>query len=134
MPHFENTDELYMYTRAKTKTIDYRRFIPLHDIVRNFAPLLCQSLSAIHALTGCESGSSYYCIGKLSVHKLAVHQNVDNLLKDLPDIGKSPLSSAATDKAKNFTARLYDPAGKYRRNSTSTSLNTLRFNMGTKKD
>ena len=29
MPHFENMEEMYLYTGPKTKTTDYRRFIPI---------------------------------------------------------------------------------------------------------
>ena len=47
--------ELYLRTGIKRK----KRFIPIHKIVNQLSTAMCQFLPAVHALTGCDSNSSF---------------------------------------------------------------------------
>ena len=47
-----------------TGVSDRQRYIPVHSIQEKLGERLCQSLPAFHALTGCDSTSSFSCRGK----------------------------------------------------------------------
>jgi hypothetical protein len=46
-----------------------RRYLPVHDICHIQGPLVCKLLPAMHALTGCDTTSSFFGIGKKTVLK-----------------------------------------------------------------
>ena len=48
----------------KTGTGNKNRFIPIHTICDRLGESLCNILPAFHCLTGCDSVSSFACIGK----------------------------------------------------------------------
>ncbi len=60
--HFErvNCKELWFHTGVKDKV----RFVAIHTIAANLGPELCPALLAFHALTGCDSTSALYRMGK----------------------------------------------------------------------
>ena len=47
-----------------TGVSDRQRYIPVHSIQEKLGERLCQSLPAFHALTGCDSTSSYLVVGR----------------------------------------------------------------------
>ena len=49
---------------------DRHRFIPIHEICSAVGSPVCEILPAVHAITGCDTISSFYFIGKKSVMKL----------------------------------------------------------------
>ena len=53
-------DELWFHTGTRDKT----RYIPVHSISVSIGSSLCKALPGFHALTGCDSTSSFYGIGK----------------------------------------------------------------------
>jgi hypothetical protein len=53
-----------------TNAKDNRRYIPVHELSRSLSPTACQILHVAHALTGCDTTSSLFRIGKQSVFKL----------------------------------------------------------------
>ena len=53
-------DKLWFHTGTRDKT----RYIPVHSISVSRGPSLCKALPDFHALTGCDSMSSFYGIGK----------------------------------------------------------------------
>jgi hypothetical protein len=47
-----------------TNAKDNRLYIPVHDLSRSLSPTACQILHVAHALTGCDTTSSLFRIGK----------------------------------------------------------------------
>jgi hypothetical protein len=54
----------------------------VHDITLAIGPLVCNILPAVHALTGCDTTSSFFGIGKMTVYKTLIQypQKFQNLL------------------------------------------------------
>ena len=54
----------------------------MHDITLAIGPLVCNILPAAHALTGCDTTSSFFGIGKKTVYKTSIQnpQKFQNLL------------------------------------------------------
>ena len=55
---------VYMHAGHEAQTVNHRRFIPVHTIAEIHGERFCESLPAVHALTGCDATSSFYRIGK----------------------------------------------------------------------
>lgn len=53
-----------------TSIKDGRRYIPVHDLCSSLSSITCEILPAVHALTGCDTTSAIFGIGKKSVFKL----------------------------------------------------------------
>jgi hypothetical protein len=68
-PSMRNTKELWFKTGTVTRTKDGRRYLPVHDACHIQGPLVCKLLPAVHALTGCDTTSSFFGIGKKTVLK-----------------------------------------------------------------
>ena len=45
------------------------RYIPMHNVAAKLGPQLCDALPEFHALTGCDSNSSMFGIGKKQAFK-----------------------------------------------------------------
>lgn len=69
-PSMQHTQELWFHTGSITNTMDGRRFIPVHSICSILNPVLCNILPAVHAITGCDTTSSLFRIGKRTVFKV----------------------------------------------------------------
>ena len=113
--------EVYLRTGIKRK----KCFIPMHRIVNQLSTTMCQFLPAVHALTGCDSNSSFRAHSKKSAFK--VLQEANDLCEE-SNIGLnlSHVSNAAFVSCKRFVCRVYD-------SKTSTEdLNVLRYHMLTK--
>ena len=117
-PSIRNTKELKTGTVTRTK--DGRRYLLVHDICHIQGPLVCKLLLAVHALTGCETTSSPFRIGKKTVLK-TLKVNID----EFADLNKLCLldSETSIDVSRNFVARLYDQKGKMK--SAHDNLNRL---------
>ena len=61
---------MWFLTGTGTNAMDSRRYIPVHKLSRSLSPTACQMLHVAHALTGCDTTSSLFRIGKKSVFKL----------------------------------------------------------------
>ena len=114
--------ECWMETGMITKTLDLRRFIPVHDIAVALGPSMCKALPSIHALTGSDTVSSFYGIGKKTALNMArILQNPDlPCLQDLDD-------DQCVDVSRQFVVALYDPKKKFK--GSHSSLNELRFRL-----
>ena len=55
-----NIEELWFLSVGRQK-----RLIPIHPTVANLGPTLCHLLPALHSLSGCNSTSSLFSIGKI---------------------------------------------------------------------
>jgi hypothetical protein len=104
-------------------------FIPVHSICSILNPVLCNILPAAHAITGCDTTSSLFGIGKRTVFKV---------LKDSPENFRdvSILADCDTDKSidatRKLVCRLYDQKGKLKEDHVD--LNKLRVRLATLRD
>ena len=74
---------MYMYSGHGTK----QRFVPVCDIAKKLGAELCTCLPACNALTGCDTTSSLYRIGKTTAFtRLKTHLSD---LKEIADFGLS---------------------------------------------
>lgn len=128
-PSMQHTQELWFHTGSITNTKDGRRLIPVHSICSILNPVLCNILPAAHAITGCDTTSSLFGIGKRTVFKV---------LKDSPEnfTDLSILADCDTDKsidaARKLVCRLYDQKGKLKEDHVD--LNKLRVRLATLRD
>jgi hypothetical protein len=67
--NMKNTSELWFQTGLITSTKDYRRYIPIHELCKSLSFVVCEILPAAYALTGCDTTSSFFGIGKNSIFK-----------------------------------------------------------------
>jgi hypothetical protein len=65
-PKMKNTSELWFQTGLIMSTKDCRCYIPVHELCRSLSSVVCEIL---HALSGCDTTSSFFGIGKKSMFK-----------------------------------------------------------------
>lgn len=129
-PKMKYVSEFWIETERVTRTADLRRFIPANEICKSLGPSFCTILPAVHALTGCDSTSALFGIGKKSVLKTVQDIGPDAFL-DLSELYRND-DQEALRAGRKFIAALYDPkqkTGRYHR-----SLNDLRFRLATTKE
>lgn len=97
-----NTQQLWFRTGVKDKL----RFLPVHRLAEKLGEDLCRLIPSFHALTGCDSTSALYQIGKRKAWK-ALLQTKD-VYVDLAGLGDNvpPLQSVAKT-AEAFISSLY---------------------------
>ena len=79
--HFKRlqaTSELWMYTGTMAATVDRRRYIGIHSIHSNVGAAFCDILPAIHVLSGIDTVSSLFCIGKKKMLKVVQDHGADS--------------------------------------------------------
>ena len=98
-------DQIWMKTGVKDKL----RFIPIHAVAQKLKPDLCSLLPAFHALTGCDTTSGPYKIGKKKSWK--VLQDNTQKYAVLTQLGEAaPLSSEVARVAEQYICSLYSTA------------------------
>ena len=86
--HFEDiaSKELWFHTGVK----DRLRFVPVHDVCQNLSNRVLKALPAFHALTGCDTTSALFGIGKKKPWSVfirsAVHQESLTILGQQPEV------------------------------------------------
>lgn len=95
--------EIYMEKGHGTKVLNKKRYIAVHAIANKLGKRICDGLLALHALTGCDTTSSFYKIGKKSAWAI-YFRNIDNI--SLDQFGKVSLSESL-EKARQFVSYLY---------------------------
>ena len=97
-----NTQQLWFHAGVKDKL----RFLPVHHLAEKLGEDLCRLIPSFHALTGCDSTSVLYQIGKRKAWK-ALLQTKD-VYVDLAGLGDNvpPLQSVAKT-AEAFISSLY---------------------------
>jgi hypothetical protein len=73
----QHTQELWFQTGTVSSTKDRRRYIPVHEICSTLSPVFTNILPAAHAVTGCDTTSLLFGIGKRSVFKV-LKEDPDN--------------------------------------------------------
>jgi hypothetical protein len=101
----------------------------VHDITLAIGPLVCNILPAVHALTGCDTTSSFFGIGKKTVYKTLIQnpQKFQNLLS----LAGSDVETSV-EVGRKFVSVLYDPKGAAK--SAHDNLNELRVKSTLAKD
>ena len=110
-------------------SLELRRFIPVHDICRSYSPVFINILPAIHALTGCDSTSAFFGIGKKSVYTMVTDKGAHCFEALLFLGGQDEAGGIAA--ARKFIACLYDPKGK--EISAHISMDILRAKFAAKR-
>ena len=108
---------------------DNRRFLPIHQLCSSLPEIICRVLPAVHALSGCDTTSSLFGIGKKSVFKVLKEAAFD--FSDLYNLGDSDTETAISC-SRRFVARLYDQKKNYA--SCHQDINKLRVKLATSKD
>jgi hypothetical protein len=84
---------------------DCRRYLSVHDICSMLVSVLCRVLPAAHALTGCDTTSSFFGVGKKTMYKV-----LKDSQKEFVDLSQTACDDIETSVAveRKFVARLYD--------------------------
>ena len=125
----KNTSELWLQVGTANSNKDMRRYIPVHEITKALSPTLLQILPAAHALTGCDTTSGIFGIGKKSVYKYLKSNTAK--YKDLHTIGDAD-TETAVDLSRELVTSLYDQKGKAL--ACHSDLNKLRVKLCNRKD
>ncbi|KAK3085631.1 hypothetical protein FSP39_006444 [Pinctada imbricata] len=125
----KHTNELWLYIGSVVKGRDSRRYIPVHELSRAFSDIFCCILPAVHALTGCDTTSAFYGVGKKSVYKLAKESSKN--LESLQNFAELE-TDRAVESARKLVSLLYDPKEKFK--ICHFNLNKLRVKLATTKD
>ena len=128
-PQMTHISELWFQTGMITSIKDCRRYIPVHELCGSLNSVLCKILPAAHAITGCDTTSSLFGIGKKSMLKALKETPVH--FNDLSQISLLDIEDSEAVSRKLVT-RLYDPKGKSKR--CHTNLNSFRVKLATCKD
>jgi hypothetical protein len=124
-----NTSELWVQMGNVSSVKDGRRFLPIHKLSSSLSEITCRVLPAAHALSGCDTTSSFFGIGKMSVYKLLKDAAPD--FHDLGNLG-DPDKDDAFSCSLRFVARLYDQKKSFA--SSHHNINKLRVKLATGRD
>lgn len=125
---FENRPQLWFSTGKISVRTDFRRYIPIHSLAQKLGKHICSSLLAAHALTGCDTNSSLFYIGKIKVNA-ALRLMSDEELTNLATITDIHV---AQEVVSTFTSYLYDPKKKSK--GTRNDINSLRYHLTIEKN
>ena len=125
-----NTVKMWLETGTITSTTDKRQFVPVYSICAAVGQQFCNVRPAIQSLTGCDSVSSLFGIGKKTVFNVVTQKGVNHVMA-LTTLGTSN-KEAALSAARAFTAMLYDPRGTEK--NAHSNLNRLRLKLVNMKD
>ena len=124
-PKMSNITKLWLETGHVTSTADAHRFIPVHEICDKYGSIFCDILPAVHAVTGCDSTSGLYSIGKKSLVKIILEKGASHFA-DMSELGGSD-EGLALKAARKLMSSLYDPKGREKQHHWS--LNSLRVRL-----
>lgn len=112
-----STITLYMQLGHSTN----KRFVSINKIIQNLGIAICSCLLSIHCLTGCDTTSAFYKIGKRTAFDV-LRKNIDCLEK----MSKLPLlpKQEALQLAAKYVLLLYK-----NKDSNIRTLNDLRLRM-----
>lgn len=113
-----NHSEIFMETGHRNMTTNKKRFIPIHVISKNIGKLACEGLPSFHSLTGCDTTSSLFKIGKKQAWEI-YYKNCDSLnLHKFAKMGPEE----GIQFARKFVSFLY-------KNKNANDLNEIRLNL-----
>ena len=106
---------------------DGRRCLPIHELCSSLSEITCRVLPAAHALSGCNTISSFFGIDKRSVYKILKAPDFN----DLDNLG-DPDKDVAISCSSWFVARLYDQQKSCA--SSHHNINKLQVKLDTSRD
>lgn len=129
--YFDSKPFIWFYTGKTDKRIDHRRFIPIHKLYEQIGIKKSLSLITLHALSGCDTTSSFFMIGKRKAYSglcKLTESEIDNFIRivDLPlpdavmSVTKYLSQVYITDKLKNKKSLQED---------NIQSINNLRYGL-----
>jgi hypothetical protein len=124
-----NTSELWLQMENVSSVKDGRRFLPIHELCSSLSEITCRVFPAAHALSGCDTTSSFFGIGKTSVYKILKDAAPD--FHDLDNLG-DPDKDVAISCSSRFVARLYDQKKSFA--SSHHNINKLQVELATSRD
>jgi hypothetical protein len=123
-----NTSELWVQMRNVSSVKNGRRFLPLHELCSSISEIRCRVLPGAHALSGCNTTSSFFGNGKKLVYKILKDAASDfHFLDNLEDRDKDVDISCSS----RLVARLYDQKSFA---SSHHNINKLRVKLATGQD
>ena len=125
-PKLKAIEALWIEKGKVTATADLRTLVPVHEICSNIDETVPQILPAIHALTGCDSTSSFYGVGKKKVWKTIQMLCAKRSLPSLDHLNTDDITQAI-EASRIFIASLYDPAGRFQ--DSHGDLSKLRIEL-----
>lgn len=127
---FLSKPEIWFYTGKVSPLVDHRRFIPIHRLAMTLGVPLSSTLSSLHSLTGCDTTSALYNMGKKTALS-AVKKMTEEDLTALSDFHCQPIVSA-TKAVTTLIARMYDPSIKSK--ADRTDVNSMRYHLAMAKN
>ena len=113
--------KVYMNAGHRSKTTNRQRFIPVNEITSKIGQDVSICLPASHAISGCDTTSSLFKIGKRTAYNTLVVNIADML--SLAELGQSSDVTNAFPTATKYALLLYGVKGR-----SCQSLNRLRYN------
>ena len=110
-----------------SKTTNRQRFIPVNEITSKIGQDVSICLPAAHAISGCDTTSSLFKIGKRTAYNTLVVNIADML--SLAELGQSSYVTNGLPTATKYALLLYGVKGR-----SCQSLNRLRYNYACKSD
>jgi hypothetical protein len=108
---------------------DGHRFLPIHELSSSLSEITCRVLPAAHALSGCDTTSSFFGIGKKLVYEILKDAASD--FHDLGNLG-DPDKDVAFSCSLRFVARLYNQKKSFA--SSHHNINKLWVKLATSRD
>ena len=104
-----STCEVWFQTGMVTSIKDCRRYIPVHELCKSLNSIVCNILPAAHAITGCDTTSSFFGIGKK--YMLRALKETPDQFSNLFMISHRDVDDSV-DVCRKLISSLYDPKGK----------------------
>jgi len=99
------TDKAHMYAGHSGK----ERYIPVHEIVTQLGPTVCECLPAIHAITGCDTTCSFHRIGKRTAYSTLIKNA--QALSDMKGFHEADIDTCVS-LSRKFVLLMYGKKGK----------------------
>ena len=127
--HMYNISQLWKETRIVSATQDKRRYIHVLEMSESLGGVLCNILPEARALTGCDTASGIYGIGKKTLMKVIT--KTPEHFSELVQLSGTD-GDATLEQARKVVSSLYDQRGK--EYNYHHDLNKLRIRMAKQKD
>ncbi len=119
-----NAEKIYLIVGVKGRHTDNTRSIAVHDIYRKLTPAQQAVIIPVYCITGYDTVSSFYGIGKRTVFK--IFMKIAHEVGDMSELGEGYLSSSVVDACTYFVGVLYG-------NQSTSKLNSLRASLALKR-
>ena len=99
----KNTSELWVQMENVSSVKDGRRFLPIHELCSLLSEITCRVLPGVHALSGCNTTSSFFGNGEKLLYKILKDAASD--FHDLDNMGDPDKDISCSSRV---VARIYD--------------------------